>query len=84
MEYRLLVDLEAVAVLDSASRKVRMRLLDHLVQLRSSPQSHSDYQEYDDSGRQLEISVFAGYALHYWIDFADRHVKILAIKPADA
>ena len=84
MEYRLLVDLEAVAVLDSASRKVRMRLLDHLVQLRSSPQSHSDYQEYDGSGRQLEISVFAGYALHYWIDFADRHVKILAIKPADA
>lgn len=83
MEYRLLVDLEAVAVLDSIPKKVRARLLDHFVGIRSTPQAYSDYHEQDDIGRCIEISVFAGYSLHYWIDFPDRHVKILAIKPAD-
>ena len=83
MEYRLLVDLEAIAVLDSISPRVRARLLDHFVRLRATPDRYSDFHEYDRSGRRVEISVFAGHAIHYWIDFPDRHVKVLAIKPAD-
>lgn len=77
------MDLEAVTVLDSLSKKVRARLLDHLVGIRSAPQAYSDYHEHDDTGRRIEISVFAALSVHYWIDFPDRHVKILAIKPAD-
>jgi hypothetical protein len=83
MDYRLLVDLDAIAVLDSIPRRVRTRLLNHFVKLRSTPDSYADYHERDRIGRRVEISVFAGYAIHYWIDFADRHVKVLAIKPAD-
>jgi hypothetical protein len=84
MEYRLLVDLDAVAVLDSMPKKIRARLLDYFSMLRQFPDAHSDYHETDGVGRRVEISVFAGYAIHYWIDFSDRHVKILALKPADA
>jgi hypothetical protein len=83
MAYRLLVDLEAIAVLDAMAKRQRTRLLDHFVRLRSSPDQHSDFHEHDHTGRRVEISVFAGCAIHYWIDFADRHVKVLAIKPAD-
>ena len=83
MEYRLLVDLEAIAVLDTLPKKIRLRLLNHFVALRSAPDSHSDFHEHDRSGRRVEISVFADYAIHYWIDFPDRHVKVLAIKSAD-
>jgi len=83
MEYRLLVDLEPIALLDSIPKKVRSRLLDHFVRLRSTPDRYSDSHEYDGIGRRIEISVFGGYAIHYWIDFPDRHVKVLAIKPAD-
>ena len=83
MDYRLLVDLEAIAILDSIPRRVRKRLLDHFVQLRATPDRFSDFHERDRIGRRIEISVFARYSIHYWIDFADRHVKVLAIKPAD-
>jgi hypothetical protein len=83
MDYRLLVDLEAISVLDTLPAKIRTRLLNHFVALRSAPDRHSDFYENDRGGRRIEISVFAGYAIHYWIDFPDRHVKVLAIKTAD-
>ena len=83
MDYRLLVDLEVIAFLDSLQKKARRRLLDHFIRLRSTPDQYSDSHENDQIGRRIEISIITGHAIHYWIDFADRHVKILAIKPAD-
>ena len=84
MAYRLLVDLEALATLDAMPRKIRARLLEHFHKLRAFPDRHSDYHEQDRIGRRVEISVVAGYAIHFWIDFADRHVKVVAMLPADA
>ena len=83
MDYRLLVELEAIIVLDSIPKRTRTRLIDHFIRLRSTPDRYSDYYERDSIGRRVEISVFAGYSIHYWIDVADRHVKVLAVKPAD-
>ena len=83
MKYRLLVDLEVVVVRHSIPPRVRSRLLAYFVQLRSTPDRYPDFHEHDALGRRIEISVFAGYSIHYWIDFADRHVKVLAIKSAD-
>jgi len=60
-----------------------MRLLDHFHKIRSSPNDFSDYHERDDTGRRVEISVFSGHAIHFWIDHADQHIKILALKPTD-
>ena len=84
MAYRLLVDLEVLATLDAMPRKIRTRLLDHFHKLRTSPDLYSDYHEHDRIGRRVEISVAAGYAIHFWIDFADRHVKVIALMPADS
>jgi hypothetical protein len=83
VKYRLLFDLEAVTFLDSLPARVRSRLLFHFINLRATPDRYSDYHENDATGRRIEISVFAGYSVHYWIDFADRHVKVLAVKFAD-
>jgi Mg/Co/Ni transporter MgtE len=83
MNYRLLVDLEAIGVLDSMPKRVRARLLEHFDKLRSAPDQLADYHEHDSIGRRVEISVFAGYCVHYWIDSADCHIKVLAIDPAD-
>lgn len=83
MEYRLLIDIEALDILDRLPKKVRTRLLQHFVSIRSFPGNHSDYHESDAIGRRIEISVLGGWAIHYWIDAADRHVKVLALKPAD-
>lgn len=64
-------------------KKVRTRLLEHFAAVRSFPGNHSDYHESDAIGRRIEISVLGGWAIHYWIDGADRHVKVLALKAAD-
>lgn len=82
MRYRLLVDLEVIAVLDAIPKKERARLLDRFAHLRSAPDQYADDHVRDVSGRSIAIHIFAGYAIHYWIDFADRHVKILALKIA--
>ena len=41
MGYRLLVDLEALAVLDVIPKRVRARLLDHFIRLRATPDTPS-------------------------------------------
>lgn len=84
MPCRLLVDLEVVGILQGLTARKRSLLLAHFQRIEAAPDSLSDYHERDAVGRRVEISVFAGFAIHYWIDFADRHVKVLALRPADA
>ena len=59
-----------------------MRLLDQFGRLRATPERHSDYYEHDSVGRRIEISIFASYAIHYWVDDADQHIKVLSIRAA--
>ena len=80
MEYSLFVDLEAMAVVHSLPARVRRRLLTHLVQIRLSPEAFSNDHERDRIGRRVEISFVTGYAIHYWIDSPDRHIKVLKIR----
>jgi len=83
MTCRLLVDVETIEALDALPKKTRVRLMDHFRRIRSSPENFSDYHERDGTGRRVEICAFAGHAIHFWIDHADQHIKILALKPAD-
>jgi hypothetical protein len=82
MGYRLLVDLDVIDVMNHMPKKTRDRLMEHFGRLRQYPDTSADFYESERNGRRVEISIFAGYAIHYWVDFADRHVKILALKPA--
>lgn len=54
MDYRLLADLDTIAVLDSIPKRIRTRLLNHFVKLRSTPDQYSDYHEHDRIGRRIE------------------------------
>ena len=83
MDYRLLIDLEVVEVLDRLPKRVRRRVLDKLYRIREFPGNYADYHEYDTLGRRVHICIISGWAIHYWSDFADRHIKILALRPAD-
>ena len=47
------------------------------------PSPFCQYVEKDDAGRDLDGHICEGYAILYWNDFADRHVKILEIHSAD-
>jgi hypothetical protein len=53
IEYRLLVDLEAVVELDNLSKRDRSRLLLFFEKLRSHPEHYASANERDDRGRRL-------------------------------
>jgi len=83
MSYRLLLDLEVVEFIAALPRRVQIQLRRRLGELQSSPERFADYQEPDPTGRLLHVHVHCGFALYYWEDFADRHVKVLRIRRAD-
>jgi hypothetical protein len=83
MEYRLLIDLDVLEILDGLRKPTRRRLLAHFQKIRSFPGNYVDYYEHDAVGRRVQISIVAGWAIHYWDDSADRQVKILSLRPAD-
>ena len=58
------------------------RLRQRILQIEEHPELSSEYCEFDETGRLVDGSVCEGYAISYWQDLSDRHVKILAVEPA--
>lgn len=83
MNYRLLVDMEVVVMIQSPPKARRLRLVQRLEAIREYPERFEDYNERDSRDRRVAINIFQELAIHYWIDSADRHVKVMAIAPAD-
>ncbi len=61
----------------------RQQLLEQFNNIRSYPERFSDYQETGTDPYTVEVHVFRRYAIKYWIDVNDKHVKILDIHLAD-
>ena len=83
MKYRLLIDYEVIGFLESLPRKEQTLLRNRLVAIQNYPRQFSDYTESDHAGRRVDIHICGKYAVKFWEDHADRHVKILDIHPAD-
>ena len=81
--YRLLVDWEVIGQLNRLPIRVRRALCSDILRLRELPDAMSEFEEKDDTGRTLSGIIRCGIAILYWIDFADHHVKVLAMKRAD-
>jgi hypothetical protein len=82
MEYGLLVDIEVFEYLAKLKPSLRNRLVEQFKRIQSYPAHYAEYTERDPSGRRIDVCVYMGLAIHYWEDFADRHVKILAVTSA--
>ena len=83
MRYRLLVAIEVIDFLEMLTQARRNVVWNRFRQIAASPSNYSDYTAKDANGRDVDVHVFAGFAIRYWDDFADRHVKILEIQNAD-
>ena len=79
MSFRLLIDFEVLDFALKLSKAHRRRLLAHFLALKSFPGNYSDFVEVSETGRSLHISLFEDFQIRYWIDDADRHIKILQI-----
>lgn len=84
MKWRLLLDLEAIDFLASLSPDDEARLRRRLRQIQDAPDRFADYPERDEHGREVDAHLCGRFAIVYWIDFADQHIKVLKITSADA
>lgn len=82
-DYRLLVAYEVFEFMERLPARERKKLRDRFVEINDWPSRHSDFKEPDAAGRQLDVHICGQYAIRYWEDFADRHVKILDVSLAD-
>jgi hypothetical protein len=83
MRYRLLIDYEVIEFLETLSRKDQRLLRNRFVAIQNDARQFSDYTESDDTGRRADIHICGRYAVKFWEDHADRHVKILDVHLAD-
>ena len=83
MGYRLFIALDVLAYLEAQNRSRRRAILAHFERLQDFPGNYSDYIETDKAGRRLDVSVFSGVAIYFWVDDADQQVKILKLMTAD-
>jgi hypothetical protein len=80
---RLLIDIEVFEFLRTLRPKEQAGLLQCFREIAAFPSRFSDFAEHDSSGRRVEVHIFGKFAIKFWDDFADRHVKILDVHPAD-
>jgi hypothetical protein len=83
MGYRLFISSEVLAQVGTFRRSRRAALLRQFERIQSFPTRYSEFTELDESGRCVEVSIFDGLAIYYWIDEADQDVKILKLLTTD-
>ena len=83
MKYRLLIDYEVIEFIETLSRKDQHLLRGRFVAIHDYPQKFSDYIEFDNAGRRVDIHICGRYAVKFWEDHADQHIKILDVRFAD-
>lgn len=80
---RLLIDIEVLDFLRTLPRREQEGLLKRFREIAAFPSRFSDFVEYDAKGRRVDVHIVGRYAVKFWDDFADRHVKILDVHSAD-
>ncbi len=75
MKYRLLIDYEVIEFIESLPRKDQLLLRRSFITIQDFPGRHSDYVAYDGEGRRVDIHICGKYAIKFWEDSADKHLK---------
>jgi len=80
---RLLIAIEVLDFLRHLRRREQEQLLKRFREIAAFPSNYSDFWENDSKGRRVSVHVFGNFAIKFWDDFPDRHVKILDLHMAD-
>ncbi|GAA5128891.1 hypothetical protein JIN84_02585 [Luteolibacter yonseiensis] len=83
MNYKLLIALDVVEFVERLPSRFRKSIRSTFASIGEDPLGSSDATDYDEIGRLLHVTIIGDFALMYWIDDADQHVKILDIHSAD-
>ena len=83
MSYKLFIAVDVLEFIERLPRKTRLALRSTIAEIGDHPIALSDATDYDNIGRMIQITICGDYALIYWVDEPDQHVKILDIHSAD-
>ena len=83
MKPRLLIDSEVLDFVGALRKSDREFLQARFEAIRNAATRFSEYRSQDETGRDLDNHIAGRFAITYWDDFADRHVKIMAVRWAD-
>ncbi len=83
MKRRLLIDSEVLEFLGRLKKRDRDFLLSRFEAIRDFPAQHVGYHQRDERGRDLDGHIAGRFAIVFWDDFADRHIKIMGVAWAD-
>jgi len=81
--YRLLVEWGVVQRLKDLPVRTQRGVYVIFSRLEQAPDLVSEFSMTDEKGRELDGFIHDGWAFYFWIDFADRHVKVLTIELAE-
>ena len=81
--YRLLISWQLWPELNALPLRIRRALYRKFDQLEETPDSVSEFQSVDENGRLQDGFIIGQLTFTCWIDFSERHVKVLGIGPAD-
>lgn len=79
----LLVSMRVVEFLERLPRKQKTLIRKTIAEIESDPSGVADHLDHDSIGRMVHIKIIGEYAIVYWVDHADRHIKILDIHSID-
>ncbi len=82
--YSVFLRLEAAEEVRSLRGSERDRILRFIHSLAGDPFQPGDFQEKDDQSRSNEVKIVGRLAAVYYVDNADREVRILAVRRADS
>jgi hypothetical protein len=78
--FSLSVEYDALQFLHGRTRREQASLLSRFLHLRDYPENSTDVREIDRSGRLIRTSIHGKYAVSFWIDDADREVKVVEVR----
>lgn len=78
--WRLVLDEGAVEFLLACRAKQRRQLIRFLDELRANPYLTGDFQEYDDTDRELQVKSHREFLITFWADHATREIRIAHIE----
>ncbi|HEY3762116.1 MAG TPA: hypothetical protein VGN23_10255 [Verrucomicrobiae bacterium] len=80
---RLFIAVDVLDFLRTLRPREQRDLLQLFREIAAYPSKFSDFVESDSTGRRVDVHIFGKFAIKFWNDFADRHVKILDLHFAD-
>jgi hypothetical protein len=80
VDYRLVIDSEALQFLLNQKTSVRRQIFGWLYQLKETPFTTGRWRTRDATGREIEASIISDFCIYHWTDHPAKMIVITKIE----